>query len=63
MAVDANVLVFERVKEELRAGRSLVTAVETGFNRAWTSIRDSNVSTLITAASSGGSAISSGPTW
>jgi len=48
MAVDANVLVFERVKEELRAGRSLVTAVETGFNRAWTSIRDSNVSTLIT---------------
>jgi len=48
MAVDANVLVFERLKEELRAGRSLVTAVETGFNRAWTSIRDSNVSTLIT---------------
>jgi SecD/SecF fusion protein len=48
MAVDANVLVFERVKEELRAGRSLVTAIETGFNRAWTSIRDSNVSTLIT---------------
>ena len=48
MAVDANVLVFERLKEELRAGRSLVTAVETGFNRAWTSIRDSNISTLIT---------------
>jgi protein-export membrane protein SecD/preprotein translocase SecF subunit len=48
MAVDANVLVFERLKEELRAGRNLVTAVETGFNRAWTSIRDSNVSTLIT---------------
>ena len=48
MAVDANVLVFERLKEELRGGRSLVTAVETGFNRAWTSIRDSNVSTLIT---------------
>jgi SecD/SecF fusion protein len=48
MAVDANVLVFERLKEELRSGRSLVTAIETGFNRAWTSIRDSNVSTLIT---------------
>ncbi len=48
MAVDANILVFERLKEELRAGRSLVTAVETGFNRAWSSIRDSNVSTLIT---------------
>lgn len=48
MAVDANVLVFERLKEELRAGRSLVTAIETGFNRAWSSIRDSNVSTLIT---------------
>ncbi|MDP2948855.1 MAG: protein translocase subunit SecD, partial [Chloroflexota bacterium] len=48
MAVDANILVFERVKEELRAGRSLVTAIETGFNRAWSSIRDSNVSTLIT---------------
>jgi protein-export membrane protein SecD/preprotein translocase SecF subunit len=48
MAVDANVLVFERLKEELRAGRNLVTAIETGFNRAWTSIRDSNVSTLIT---------------
>ncbi len=48
MAVDANVLVFERLKEELRAGRNLVTAIETGFNRAWTSIRDSNISTLIT---------------
>jgi len=48
MAVDANVLVFERLKEELRAGRNLMTAIETGFNRAWTSIRDSNVSTLIT---------------
>ncbi len=48
MAVDANILVFERLKEELRAGRSLVTAIETGFGRAWTSIRDSNVSTLIT---------------
>ncbi|MEO6196681.1 MAG: protein translocase subunit SecD [Dehalococcoidia bacterium] len=50
MAVDANILVFERMKEELRAGRSLATAVEHGFDRAWTSIRDSNVATLITCA-------------
>jgi preprotein translocase subunit SecD len=48
MAVDANILIFERMKEELRIGRSLVVAVEEGFNRAWSSIRDSNVSTLIT---------------
>ncbi len=48
MAVDANVLVFERFKEELRAGRNLKAAVESGFNRAWPAIRDSNVSTLIT---------------
>jgi protein-export membrane protein SecD len=48
MAVDANILVFERMKEELRAGRSLNYAVEAGFSRAWTSIRDSNISTLIT---------------
>ena len=48
MAVDANVLVFERLKEELRAGRSLGPAIEHGFDRAWSSIRDSNVSTLIT---------------
>jgi protein-export membrane protein SecD len=48
MAVDANILVFERMKEELRAGRSLGTAMEAGFSRAWTSIRDSNISTLIT---------------
>ena len=47
MAVDANILVFERMKEELRIGRSLRAAVESGFNRAWTSIRDSNVATLI----------------
>ena len=50
MAVDANVLIFERLKEELRAGRSLRVAVEAGFNRAWDAIRDSNVSTLITCA-------------
>jgi preprotein translocase subunit SecD len=50
MAVDANILVFERMKEELRAGRSLSAAMEAGFARAWSSIRDSNVSTLITCA-------------
>jgi preprotein translocase subunit SecD len=48
MAVDANILIFERMKEELRLGRSLVGAIDAGFARAWTSIRDSNVSTLIT---------------
>lgn len=48
MAVDANVLIFERVKEELRHGRRVGQALETGFSRAWTSIRDSNASTLIT---------------
>jgi protein-export membrane protein SecD len=50
MAVDANILVFERMKEELRAGRNLSSAIEAGFSRAWTSIRDSNISTLITCA-------------
>ncbi|MGD8904746.1 MAG: protein translocase subunit SecD [Anaerolineae bacterium] len=50
MAVDANILVFERMKEELRAGRNLTSAIEAGFSRAWTSIRDSNISTLITCA-------------
>ena len=48
MAVDANILIFERLKEELRAGKTLGAAIEAGFNRAWTSIRDSNVSTIIT---------------
>jgi preprotein translocase subunit SecD len=47
MAVDANVLIFERMKEELRAGRTLGAAIEAGFNRAWTAIRDGNVATLI----------------
>lgn len=47
MAVDANVLIFERLKEELRAGRTLGVAVETGFNRAWPAIRDSNITTII----------------
>lgn len=50
MAVDANILIFERLKEELRAGRSLGAAIEAGFDRAWTSIRDSNISTVITCA-------------
>ncbi len=49
MAVDANILIFERTKEELRLGKSLSAAVEAGFNRAWNSILDSNVSSLITA--------------
>lgn len=48
MAVDANVLIFERMKEELRKGKMLKTAVDTGFTRAWPSIRDGNISTLIT---------------
>lgn len=50
MAVDANILIFERTKEELRNGRSLIPSVNAGFDRAWSSIRDSNVSTLITTA-------------
>ncbi len=50
VAVDANVLIFERMKEELRAGRTLYQAIDTGFSRAWPSIRDSNLSTLITCA-------------
>ncbi len=48
MAVDANVLAFERVKEELRKGKMFKTAVETGFRKAWPSVRDGNTSTLIT---------------
>jgi len=48
MAVDANILIFERMKEEKRAGRSWHEALELGFSRAWTSIRDSNISSLIT---------------
>ena len=50
MAVDANILIFERTKEELRTGKTLATASEAGFTRAWNSIFDSNMSTLITAA-------------
>jgi SecD/SecF fusion protein len=48
MAVDANILIFERIKEELRDGRALNAAIEVGFERAWNSIRDSNFSSLIT---------------
>jgi preprotein translocase subunit SecD len=48
MAVDANILIFERMKEELRNGRSLIPAIDAGFSRAWSSIRDSNIATLIT---------------
>ncbi len=47
MAVDANVLIFERMKEEFRTGRTLGAAIEAGFNRAWSSIRDSNITTFI----------------
>lgn len=49
MAVDANVLIFERMKEELRAGKKLEDAMHEGFHRAWLSIRDSNISSIITA--------------
>jgi len=49
MAVDANVLIFERMKEELRAGKSTSDAIHDGFSRAWLSIRDSNISSMITA--------------
>lgn len=50
MAVDANILIFERMKEELRSGKILREAVDAGFSRAWPSIRDSNISTLITCS-------------
>ncbi|MBI2483585.1 protein translocase subunit SecD [Candidatus Uhrbacteria bacterium] len=50
MALDANVLIFERMKEELRTGKNLDQSIRDGFSRAWTSIRDSNVSSLITSA-------------
>jgi preprotein translocase subunit SecD len=50
MSVDLNVLIFERMREEMRRGKSFRTAAELGFERAWSSIRDSNMSTLITCA-------------
>lgn len=49
MAVDANILIFERLKEELREGKTLGAAIESGFDRAWSSIRDSNITTLLIA--------------
>ena len=48
MAVDANILIFERMKEEVRIGRTLASSMEVGFGRAWPAIRDSNISTMIT---------------
>jgi len=50
MAVDANILIFERMKEEIRSGKTLGPAIEAGFNRAWSSILDSNVSSLLVAS-------------
>ena len=50
MAVDANILIFERMKDELRAGRTMLSSINIGFIRAWPEIRDGNVSTLITFA-------------
>src|SRR2546422_11650899 len=50
MAVDANVLIFERFKEEMRAGRTIGAAVDAAVRRAWPAIRDCNTSTLITSA-------------
>jgi len=49
MAVDANILIFERTKEEIRNGRSIINSLDEGFKRAWTSIRDGNISSLLTA--------------
>lgn len=49
LAVDANILIFERFKEELKTGKSINEAIREGFNRAWTSIRDSNLSSIISA--------------
>ncbi|MEN9406821.1 MAG: hypothetical protein RLZZ455_37 [Candidatus Parcubacteria bacterium] len=49
IAVDANILIFERMREELRHGKSKETALQLGFSRAWTSIRDSNIASLITS--------------
>ncbi len=50
MAIDANILIFERTKEEIRAGRPILLAMEAGFDRAWPSIRDSNTATILTSA-------------
>jgi len=64
MAVDANVLIFERMKEEIIAGRTLGAAIDAGFDRAWTAIRDSNVTTFIVCGILywlGGSIVASAP--
>jgi protein-export membrane protein SecD len=50
MAVDANVLIFERIKEELRKGRGILPSVESGFSNAWATILDANITTLIASA-------------
>ncbi|MGH2627870.1 MAG: SecD/SecF family protein translocase subunit, partial [Anaerolineales bacterium] len=50
MAIDANVLIFERIKEELRAGKTLRAGIQSGWSRAWSAILDSNVTTLVGAA-------------
>jgi protein-export membrane protein SecD len=49
MAVDANILIFERMKEELKKGKDIVDAIDDGFARAWLSIRDSNISSILSA--------------
>ena len=49
MAVDANVLIFERIREELRTGKTIRAAIDSGYNRAFKTILDANVTTLITA--------------
>jgi len=49
MAVDANILIFERIKEELEENKNRQEAIKTGFKRAWSSIRDANLSSIITA--------------
>ena len=49
MAVDANVLIFERMKEEIRKGSNIHDGIHSGFKRAWTSVRDSNTSSIITS--------------
>jgi preprotein translocase subunit SecD len=48
MAIDANILIFERMKEELRSGKELNLSIIDGFKRSWNSIRDSNISSIIT---------------
>lgn len=50
MAVDANILIFERIREELRSGKSAKSAIESGYHRAWSAILDSNITTIITGA-------------